>query len=178
MRFKHDVVIDLVGYRRYGHNELDQPAFTQPLMYKRIKATKPVLQKYEEQLMKEGVLTPEMAHDMKAHIKTRIEKAYERSKTHKFNVEDWKNEEWEEIKKDNPKYGALKDTGVSLSVLNRIGEQITTLPDDWHFHPMVKKIYDTRRKAVLEGKSIDWATAEALAFGTLIQEGFHVRMSG
>ena len=177
MKFKTDVVIDLIGYRRYGHNELDNPSFTQPLMYKKIKDMKPIMHTYEEQLIKDGVLTTEQATNMKSTIRGHIERAFNASKDHKFNMEDWMNEEWEEIKKVQ-KYGNIKDTGVTLKVLKTLGEQITTLPDDWAFHPTVKKIYETRKKSITEGKGIDWGTAEALAFASLIQDGFHVRLSG
>ena len=114
---------------------------------------------------------------MKNRIKGEIEKAYVASKNHQFNIEEWKNEEWESIK-ESSKYGKLKDTGVELAALRDVGEKITTLPDDQDFHPQVKKIFDARLKSIKEGQGIDWGTAEALAFASLIQEGFHVRVSG
>lgn len=86
--------------------------------------------------------------------------------------------EWEEIKFISDEYGAGKNTGVSKDVFKDIGNRITTLPDDWEFHPQVKKIYELRKKSITEGKGIDWGTAEALAFATLINEGYHVRISG
>jgi 2-oxoglutarate dehydrogenase E1 component len=92
-------------------------------------------------------------------------------------MEEWTTKEWEALRVSE-KYGKVKDTGVNVSSLKEIGEKITTLPDDWDFHPQVKKIYEQRRKSVMEGKGIDWGTAEALAFATLIDEGFHVRLSG
>lgn len=114
---------------------------------------------------------------MKTKIKSELELAYEQSKSHKFTLEEWKNEEWEGIK-ESSKYGKLKDTGISVDAIKDIGEKITTLPEDWDFHPQVKKIFEARRKSIQEGKGIDWGTAEALAFASLIQEGFHVRVSG
>lgn len=86
-------------------------------------------------------------------------------------------DEWESIKKPE-KFGNVKDTGVNIKTLKDIGEKITTLPDDWDFHPQIKKIYELRKKSILEGKLIDWGTAEALAFATIIHEGYHVRLSG
>lgn len=174
-KFKNDVVIDLIGYRKHGHNELDQPSFTQPLMYKRVAQMKPVADKYEEQLISEGVIKPEEVAQLKGRIKAELERAYEASKDHKFKIEEWKSEEWEGIK-DVSKFG--KDTGLKVPHLKQIGEKITILPDDWTFHPTVKRIYETRRKSIQEGKAIDWGTAEALAFATLIDEGFQVRVSG
>jgi 2-oxoglutarate dehydrogenase E1 component len=82
-------------------------------------------------------------------------------------LEDWKSDEWEEIRKSD-KYGHIKDTGVSLSVVRELGEKISTLPEDWVFHPTVKRIYEIRKKSIVEGKGIDWGTAEALAFASLI----------
>lgn len=106
-----------------------------------------------------------------------MEKAYEASKTHKFKEEDWMSREWEELKVSE-KFGKMKDTGVPIEGLKSIGEKITSLPDDWEFHPQVKKIYELRRKSIHEGKGIDWGTAEALAFASLVDEGFHVRLTG
>lgn len=127
--------------------------------------------------MQEGVLSEEQIKSMEDGIRKQIEKAYDVSKSHQFNIEEWKNEEWEGIKQTS-KYGEMKNTGVSLSVLKDIGEKITTLPEDWEFHPQVKKIFEARKKSISEGKGIDWGTGEALAFASLIHEGFHVRVSG
>jgi len=121
-------------------------------------------------------MSQEQADLIKSRIKAEMERAYEASQNYKTTLEDWKSPEWENIK--NPeKYGKVKDTGVSIQVLKDIGEKITTLPD-WPFHSMIKKIYETRRKSIQEGKSIDWGTGEALAYASLINEGFHVRISG
>jgi 2-oxoglutarate dehydrogenase E1 component len=174
-KFNHDVVIDLIGYRKHGHNELDQPSFTQPLMYKRVAEMKPVAEIYEAQLIKEGVITKEQSEQMKDHVRAELESAYEASKSHKFAIEEWTSEEWEGIKQVNNK---ISTTGVKLDRLKDLGLKITTLPDDWSFHPTVKKIYETRRKSVSDGKSVDWGTAESLAFASLIEDGFQVRISG
>jgi 2-oxoglutarate dehydrogenase E1 component len=136
---------------------------------------KPVADKYEEQLVSEGVLSEAETKTMKDRIKVELERAYEASKNHKFKIEEWKSEEWEGIK-DVSKFG--KDTGLPTASIKSLGEKITVLPDDWTFHPTVKRIFETRRKSFIEGKGIDWGTAEALAFASLIQEGFHVRISG
>jgi 2-oxoglutarate dehydrogenase E1 component len=136
-----------------------------------------VTKKYEEQLIKEGILNLDRLNEVKNKIKNELEKAYEASKTHKFSLENWSTKEWEELKVST-KFGKVKDTGIDIKTLQSIGDKITSLPDDWDFHPQVKKIYEARRKAISEGKGIDWGTAEALAFATLIDEGFHVRLSG
>lgn len=177
MKYKNDVVIDLVGYRKAGHNELDQPSFTQPLMYKKIAQMKPFADKYEAQLIQDGVLTKEQAEGMKQKVKAELEKSYEASKNHKFKLEEWQSTEWEDIK-NVEKYGNVKDTGVCIPTLKDLGQKLTTLPSDWTFHPTIKRIYETRRKSIEEGKSIDWGTAESLAFASLVHEGFHVRLTG
>ena len=136
---------------------------------------KPVADIYEEQLIAEGVLTPEKAEELKSRCRAELEKAYESSKSHDFKIEEWTSEQWESVKE-----GAKFDekTGIAGDRLRELGLKIATLPDDWSFHPMVKKIYETRRKSIQEGKSVDWGTSEALAFASLIDEGFHVRVSG
>lgn len=108
---------------------------------------------------------------MKGKVRRELEKAYESSKTHKFAIEEWTSEEWEGIKQVASKTKDLQ-TGVPNQRLRDLGLKITTLPDDYKFHPTVKKIYEVRKKSVEEGKGIDWGTAEALAFGTLIEDGY------
>lgn len=105
---------------------------------------------------------------MKSRVRAELERAYEASKSHKFAIEEWQSEEWEGIKKVN-QHGS---TGIKTDRLRDLGLKITTLPDDWTFHPTVKKIYEARRKSVQDGKSIDWGTAESMAFASLIEDGF------
>ena len=114
---------------------------------------------------------------MKDSILQELDRGYNASKTYSYKKEDWSTPEWEELK-ISEKYGQIKDTGVNQEVLTDLGLRISTLPDDWEFHPQVKKIYEQRTKTIAEGKGIDWGTAESLAFATLIDEGYHVRNSG
>lgn len=147
-KFKKDVVLDIIGYRRFGHNELDQPMFTQPLMYTSI-AKRPVVARiYEDQLLSEGVITKDEAKILNDKIQGEIEESYANSKTFKFKPEDWSQDVWEEIK--NPtKYGRVRDTGVDINILRDIGTKINTLPvETFKFHPMVKKIYGARLKSI------------------------------
>jgi len=170
------VVIDLIGYRKMGHNELDNPSFTQPLMYKIVSQMKPVRDKFRDQLLGEGIAASKMDEIEKAQW-AEMEDAYKASKTCKYAVEDWLNPTWEAIREPT-QYGLVKDTGVDLAELTRIGERIATLPAGEKFHPSVVKIFNERLKSIVTGKGIDWGTAEALAFATLINEGYHVRLSG
>lgn len=169
-------MIDLIGYRKMGHNELDQPSYTQPLMYAIIKNMDPVRNVYRQQLLSQGI--PE--HTLKEiddHTWATLEEAYQKSKNLEFDAEEWMDSKWEEIS-TSKKYGAVKDTGVDLGALRQIGNAITTLPPEAPVHPKIAKIFVERNKAINEGKNIDWGTAESLAFATLIDEGNHVRLSG
>jgi 2-oxoglutarate dehydrogenase E1 component len=178
-KFKQDVIIDLIGYRKAGHNELDQPSFTQPLMYKQVQKMTPIAKIYENELIADGTLTQQDADNIKTKVINIMEKAYNESKSHEFIVEDWKSEEWEVLKQDHLKFGLkFKDTGINLDKLREIGDKITTLPDTFVAHPQIKKIYEGRKKAISSGKGIDWGTAESLAFATLLMEGYSVRLSG
>ena len=106
-----------------------------------------------------------------------LEASYKKSKSAKFKLEDWLTKQWEAIE-DPKRYGDRRDTGVPVGELAELGKKITALPADATFHPQLRKIYEARQKAIAEGKGIDWGTAEALAFASLINEGYHVRISG
>jgi 2-oxoglutarate dehydrogenase E1 component len=178
-KFNKDVVIDLIGYRKFGHNELDQPSFTQPLMYKVVNKMTPVRDIYRAQLIQEGIPEEKLkAIEVAANLK--MEEAYVKSKTLKFNKEDWGSDHWTAIKANKDKYGDfLNDTGVNIDKLTEIGHKITKLPEDGgKFHPQIVKIFQARQKSIEEKKGVDWGTAEALAFATLIDQGYHVRLSG
>ncbi len=127
--------------------------------------------------MNEGVIDKEFKKTIEQEIKDTHMKAYDKCKEAKFQQEDWSNNFWEEIK--NPsKYGRIKDTGVAVETVRDLGMKISKLPSDFEFHNQIKKIYDQRVKTLTSGKDIDWGTSEALAFATLISEGYHIRLSG
>jgi 2-oxoglutarate dehydrogenase E1 component len=176
-KFKKDVIVDIMGYRRFGHNELDQPLFTQPIMYKKIAKHPYVMEIYRKQLIDEGVITQQFAKETEKQIWDSLEESYKKSKTLKFNMEQWETEAWEEIKKPEL-YGKFWDTGINEKTLREIGKKIFVLPEDFEFHPQIKKIFEARVKAMDEGQGIDWGTGEALAFASLMTEGYHVRVSG
>ena len=175
-KFGKDVVVDLVGYRKMGHNELDQPAFTQPLMYAVVKNMMAVKDVYRNQLLKIGI-PEDTLKGIDNSIWAHLEAAYQKSKNLDFDSEDWVDSKWAEIKCPE-KYGKQKDTGVDVATLRDIGDKITLLPPEGNFHPQIAKIFKARNAAIHAGKGIDWGTAEALAFATLIDEGNHVRLSG
>ena len=176
--FKKDVIVDIIGYRKFGHNELDQPSFTQPLMYNIIRKKANVLKIFEDKLLEEGVLTKQEAKEQyRDKIWNMMIDEYNIAKQKEADKADWVPSEWDTIKV--PKNAAeFRNTGVELSKLKDIGNTICKIPEDFDAHKMIRKIYDARLKSIEDGKGIDWGTAEALAFATLIDEDFHVRISG
>ena len=180
-RFKKDVVIDMVCYRKQGHNETDQPFFTQPLMYKRISEQVPALDKYVDQLMQEHTFTKEDIDEHKKWVWGMLEESFARSKDYQPTAKEWLTSAWNGFK--SPKELATEvlphlPTAVEAETLKHIGEKIGGAPEGFHVHKNLKRILAGRTKTVVEGENIDMATAEALAFGSLCMEGHHVRVSG
>ncbi|KAL9540917.1 2-oxoglutarate dehydrogenase E1 component [Mucor atramentarius] len=179
--FHKDCVIDLVCYRKHGHNETDQPMFTQPLMYQAISKMKPVAQKYEEQLQKEGEFTADQIKNEKKRVWEILEESYAASKTYKPSSQEWLSSSWPGFK--SPKELATEilpqyPTGVSSEVLSQVGKAMTTLPQNFQAHRNINRILQAREKSIASGKDIDWSTAEGLAWGSLLLENKHVRVSG
>ena len=136
----------------------------------------PVARLYERQLIDEGTITLDESNEMRKRITDMMEEEYVAAKTHQFKSEDWLTPEWDSIKIwDNIQ---AKLSGVPIQRLQEVGAKISHLPADKNFHRLVRKIFEARGKAIADGKGIDWGTAEALAFATLIQDGYHVRISG
>lgn len=180
-KFHKDVVIDVVCYRKSGHNETDQPSFTQPLMYERIAKQKSVIDIYVDQLLKENTFTKEDIEEHKKWVWGMLEESFERSKDYQSTSKEWLTSAWHGFK--SPKELATEvlphlPTGVSASTLNHIGKIIGQPPSEFQVHKNLKRILNNRTKTVEEGKNIDMSTAEALAFGSLVMEGHHVRVSG
>jgi 2-oxoglutarate dehydrogenase E1 component len=178
-RFQKPVVIDMFCYRRFGHNEGDEPGFTQPLMYKAIRAHASTLEIYSKKLIEEGVVTEGEVDKMKADWRSRLDAEYEAGTGYKPNKADWLDGHWSKFKSaadiDDPRRG---NTGVALETLRDIGKKITVVPDGFHVHRTIQRFLDTRRKAIETGEGIDWSTGEALAFCTLLLDGHRVRLSG
>ena len=179
--FKRDVVIDIVCYRKQGHNETDQPSFTQPLMYKKIEQQTPQIDVYVDKLLKEKTFTEEDIKEHKSWVWGMLNDSFNRSSEYQPTGKEWLTSAWNGFK--SPKELASEvlphlETGVSADVLKEIGDKISSWPKDFTVHRNLKRILQGRGKAVQEGKNIDWSTAEALAFGTLCLEGHHVRVSG
>ncbi len=175
-KFNRDVVIDMICYRRFGHNEGDEPSFTQPTMYRKIKKHPTTLNIYAEKLIDEGVITNEEFNNMKTKFKSLLEEQFKTAKEYKPKLE-WYEGVWSRFKpeKGKDKRGV---TGVSLEKIIKIGKKITLIPEDLNLHPTLRKIFENKKKMFLSGKGFDWATAEHLAFATLLEEGYPVRLSG
>lgn len=179
--FRKDVVIDLVCYRKHGHNETDQPSFTQPLMYKRIQSHEPQIDIYIDQLLKEGSFTKDDIEEHRKWVWGMLEESFAKSKDYSPTSKEWTTSAWNGFK--SPKELATEvlphnPTGVNKQTLEHIGTVIGTAPEEFNVHRNLKRILANRVKTVNEGQNIDWSTAEALAFGSLVSEGHHVRVSG
>jgi 2-oxoglutarate dehydrogenase E1 component len=178
-KFQKPVVIDMFCYRRHGHNEGDEPSFTQPLMYKAIATHPTTLEIYGNKLVAEGVVTAGEVDKMKADWRGRLDVELEAALGYRANKADWLDGRWAGFKSagdaDDPRRGK---TGVELAKLKSIGEKITTLPQGFHLHRTLGRFLENRKKAIDTGVGIDWSTAEALAFCTLLLDGHRVRLSG
>ena len=175
--FKEDVVVDMFCYRRSGHNEADEPMFTQPLMYKKIKKHSTTLNLYKEQLVREEVLSEEEAKIKLSDFKKFLDNEFELSKSYKPNKADWLDGTWTGIKRASTDARRGK-TSSNEDDIKDIAKEIHTLPEDFNPHKRIQKIYNDRQQSINEGKNIDWATAESLAFATLLKDGYGVRLSG
>ena len=175
-KFNRDVVIDMVCYRRFGHNEGDEPSFTQPLMYKKIKSHPSTLNIYGNQLSNEGLISSNQIENEKKNFKNFLDKELESSKSYKSELK-WFEGAWSRFK---PGLGKDKrgQSGVKKEKLLEIGKKISSLPENFNVHKTLKKIFDLRYQIFDKNKLLDWSTAENLAFGTLLTEGFSVRLSG
>jgi 2-oxoglutarate dehydrogenase E1 component len=176
-QFKKDVVIDLWCYRRHGHNEGDEPGFTQPIMYKKIATHPTTRQLYARRLEDEGVIGPGEAQAMHDAFAQQLEAAHEASRGYKPNRADWLEGAWRGLKAAPLEY-ARASTAVPVPSLRELGLKMTSLPEGLNAHPRLRRVIGARRKAVEEGQGIDWATAEHLALASLLVEGSPVRLSG
>jgi 2-oxoglutarate dehydrogenase E1 component len=178
-KFQKPVVIDMFCYRRHGHNEGDEPSFTQPLMYKAVAHHPGTLEIYAKKLVAEGVVTDGEVEKMKADWRARLDAELEAAQNYRANKADWLDGRWAGFKSaadsDDPRRGR---TGVEIATLKDIGRKITTLAPDFHLHRTLQRFLENRRKSIESGENIDWATAEALAFCSLLLDGHRVRLSG
>jgi len=177
--FSTDIVLDIVCYRRHGHNETDEPAFTQPIMYKAIRDLKTTRTLYAEKLIAEGVLDQAGAQAIWDEFNGKLEAAYEAAKQYKPNKADWLEGHWSGLSlPDNQTEWTDEPTALPMDTLKKIGATISAVPSDFNVNPKIARQLEAKRTAIETGEGIDWATGEALAYGSLLLEGHRVRLSG
>ncbi|MBT4953510.1 MAG: 2-oxoglutarate dehydrogenase E1 component [Rhodobacteraceae bacterium] len=176
-KFQKDVVIDIFCYRRFGHNEGDEPMFTNPLMYNQIKRQKTTLSLYTERLVKDGLIPEGEVEDMKAAFQAKMSEEFEAGKEYKPNKADWLDGRWSHLDRRGEEY-QRGETSISTQTLADIGTALSRAPDGFPLHKTVARMLETKKKMFATGEGFDWATGEALAFGSLLCEGFPVRLSG
>jgi 2-oxoglutarate dehydrogenase E1 component len=176
-KFQRDAVIDMICYRRHGHNEGDEPAFTLPVMYRKIKDMTTTREVYVAKLVAEGSLTQADADKINSDFLATLEQAFQAATAYKPNKADWLEGKWQglEIASGDDRNGK---TGVMLDTLREVGNALARVPEGFNVNPKIAKQLEAKREMIETGEGIDWATAEALAFGTLLAEGTPVRLSG
>ena len=170
-------MVDVFCYRKYGHNESDEPMFTQPLMYKAIHQHKLPANIYAERLVAEGTMTAEEVDAEFAQFRAMFEQAYESAKTFKPNKANWLEGHWSGFEKPKGEH-PVADTGVVIDKLKRVGTMLGTPPENFAVNPKIIRQFEAKRKMMETGEGIDWAMGEALGYGTLLTEGYPVRLSG
>jgi|TARA_B110000240_G_scaffold91123_1_gene103537 2-oxoglutarate dehydrogenase E1 component len=176
-KFKKDVVLDIICYRRFGHNEGDEPMFTNPVMYNKIKTQKTTLTLYTERLVRDGLIPEGEIEDMKATFQSYLNTEFEAGKNYKPNKADWLDGRWSKINRHGKEYqrGA---TAMTEETYDNVATALCRIPEGFPVHKTVQRILDAKSKSLTIGKNIDWATGEALAFGSLLTEDHSVRLSG
>jgi 2-oxoglutarate dehydrogenase E1 component len=176
LKFNRDVVVDLICYRRFGHNEGDEPSFTQPLMYEKIRSHPTTLKLYGQKLTQEQIFTEEGVNQKIKTFKDLLDDQFKTAKDYKPKIE-WFEGTWSRYKpeKGKDKRGV---TGVDKEIIKSISDKINVIPSEINPHKTVAKVFDLRKKSIDSEKNIDWATAESLAFATLLNEGYPVRLVG
>ncbi len=177
MKFHKDVVIDIFCYRRFGHNEGDEPMFTNPAMYTNIKRHKTTLQLYTERLVQDGLIPEGEIEDMKAAFQSMLNDEFEAGKTYKPNKADWLDGRWSHLNAEGEEY-QRGQTAISEETMAQVGRALTTYPEGFNIHKTVDRQLSAKAQMFEDGKGFDWATGEALAFGSLLTEGYPVRLAG
>jgi len=176
-KFKKDVVIDIICYRRFGHNEGDEPMFTNPLMYKKIKNQKTTLALYTERLVRDGLIPEGEIEDMKTAFQSYLADEFEAGRDYRPNKADWLDGAWSDL---NPHRGDYErgETAIKPETLAEVGAALSTAPEGVTLHKTVGRLLEAKARMLETGEGFDWSTAEALAFGSLLTEGYPVRLSG
>ncbi|MDE2561381.1 MAG: 2-oxoglutarate dehydrogenase E1 component [Sphingomonadales bacterium] len=179
-RFGRDIVIDMWCYRRFGHNEGDEPSFTQPLMYAKIRKHPPVSAVYAERLIAEGVIGKDWRGEAEDRFTAVLDSEFEAAKSYKANHADWFAGRWSGFNKPVDPETARRNvqTGIEAKLFDSLGRTLTTVPEGLKVHKTLDRVLDAKREMFASGEGFDWATGEALAYGSLVTEGYNVRLSG
>ena len=176
-KFRKDVVIDIFCYRRFGHNEGDEPMFTNPLMYQKIKKQRTSLTLYTERLVRDGLIPEGEIEDMKAAFQAKLSEEFEAGKEYRPNKADWLDGKWSHLDRRGEEY-QRGQTAIPEETLAEIGRALTSVPEGFAAHRTVTRLMEAKAEMFSSGAGFDWATAEALAFGSLLTEGYKVRLAG
>ncbi len=176
-KFLKDVVLDIFCYRRFGHNEGDEPMFTNPQMYTRIKKHKSTLQLYTERLVADGLIPEGEIEDMKAAFQAFLNEEFEAGRIYKPNKADWLDGRWSHLNREGEEY-QRGETWISEQMMEEVGAALSRYPDSFNIHKTVARQLEAKKEMFTSRKGFDWATAEALAFGSLVTEGYPVRLAG
>ncbi len=175
-KFKKDVIIDVVGYRKYGHNEGDEPMFTQPQMYEVIKNKRAPYEIYAEFLMKNNIINKEFLDKKKSNFKIILDDEFAISQTYKPQKADWLENHWSHIKANGGKQDPI--TGVDIEKLKALGKKLSHLPDAFLVNHKIERQMEAKSLMFDGVSSLDWSAGEAIAMATLLDEGFNIRMTG
>ncbi len=179
MTFHKPVVIDMFCYRRFGHNEGDEPAFTQPIMYRNIRAHRTTVQLYAEKLVGEGLVSEAEVEKMRADWRAHLEIEFESGQSYKPNKADWLDGAWSGLRTaDSQDEMRRGKTAVPVKTLKEIGRKLTEVPKEFEVHKTIGRFLENRKKMIDTGEGLDWATGEALAFASILMEGNPIRLSG
>jgi len=177
-QFGTDFVLDIVCYRRHGHNEADEPAFTQPIMYRAIKEQKTTRALYAAKLEREGVIAAGEAQEMWDRLFTTYDQSYSAAQSYKVNKADWLEGKWRGLRQGDADEETEEATAIVPHMLHEVGMALAQVPETFDLNPKIARQLEAKRQMIETGEGIDWSTAEAMAFGTLLLEGHHVRLSG
>ena len=178
--FHRDIVIDMWCYRRFGHNEGDEPSFTQPQMYAKIRQHPPVSDVYSARLKAEGVVDDDFVNKVTGDFVNHLEEEFEAAKSYKANKADWFAGRWSGLHKPADAETARQnvESAISQKLFDSLGKTLTTVPEGLNVHKTLKRVIEAKAEMFKNGVNFDWATGEALAFGSLLSEGYGVRLSG
>ncbi|MEN9717564.1 MAG: hypothetical protein RIQ99_442 [Pseudomonadota bacterium] len=178
--FGRDIVVDMWCYRRFGHNEGDEPGFTQPLMYAKIRQHPGVSKLYADRLVQQGVIGKDHAGEVESHFVATLETEFDAAKSYKANHADWFAGRWTGLHAPADPETARRNvpTGIEQKLFDSLGRTLCTIPDSIQVHKTLARVLDAKREMFATGTGFDWATGEALAYGSLLSEGFNIRLSG